>query len=514
MSWRAKSFEVLPALRVGGKPLRRALRTVTTAWMFGVVWMSCISGSQMTLFGRLLGFSDLDFGILGSLPFAATFAQLVAAVLIERTGVRKYRFIYYAAIHRMLWLVVGAVPLLLKPGRAAIATFLAVYTVSNILGQMAMPPWQTWMADLIPRRIRGRYLADRRIWTLPIQIFSVLVAGLILDQNTVAGAPMTIAAQPALLVTISALFAIGAVFGTIDVLLFLRVREIVSPPLLRPSAARRKRWVSLTSGVSETFGAIRAAFTDRVFRNYALYGATIAFSMTVGGQFFWLNALENLGYSKLGANAVFLVCGAVTSLLTARLWGRLIDSWGRRPILILATVGVVFSPAGWFLIPPGRMFLAYLFGVLACMVGGAMWSAINLAQISTIWGFSETSGRSKYVAAAAVVAAIGGFAGGLTGGAIAQTLRFMQADPIYLGPFPLINYHVNFLASMCARALSLIWLIGMPDQHARPFRDVLRQIRFNAYNNVMPRLFGPVRAWTRFLQQRRSARERRPPRPG
>ena len=91
-------------------------------------------------------------------------------------------------------------------------------------------------------------------------------------------------------------------------------------------------------------------FYDCVF-NYSLYGATIAFSMTVGGFFFVRNAMENIGYSSFGTNIVFMVSGVVASLLTARLWGRLRDRWGRRPGLILCTAGVVFSPIGWFVIP-------------------------------------------------------------------------------------------------------------------------------------------------------------------
>ena len=504
MSLRKKSFEMLPALRLRGRPLRSALRTVTIAWMFGVVWMSCISGSQMTLFGRLLGFSDMDFGIFGAVMYAATLAQLVASIIIERTGLRKYIFIYFACGQRLLWLAIAAVPLLLKPGRAAVATFMIIYGIGGVLAHVSTPAWQTWMGDMIPRRIRGRYLASRWLWTLPIQIVVVLVAGWVLDLTTVPG-PMVAERQTLLLRTISVLFAVAAVFGTIDVLLFLRMREIVSPPLLNGRNGHRKRSLAgVVSGLREVAGAIADAFRDRVFRHYALYGATMAFGMIVGGQFFWLNSLENLGYSKLGANFVFLVCGAATSLLMARPWGKLIDRWGRRPVLILATIGVVFSPVGWLVIPPGSRLLAYLLGVASCALGGAFWSGINLAQIGVIWGFAETPGRSKYMAAAAVVAAAGGFAGGLAGGWLAQGLGYLQASPLQVGPFRWINYHFNFLASMVARAAALAWLIGMPDPHAKPFRDMMRQIRFNAYNNVMPRLFWPLRAAGQWWSQRRA----------
>ena len=63
MPWRRQSYEVLPALSVRGRALRQSLRTVTQAWMLGVVWRACISGSQMKVFCRMLGFEDLHFGL-------------------------------------------------------------------------------------------------------------------------------------------------------------------------------------------------------------------------------------------------------------------------------------------------------------------------------------------------------------------------------------------------------------------------------------------------------------------
>lgn len=504
-------------MSVRRRDLRSSLRTVTIAWMFGIVWMACISGSQMTLFCRMLGFTNRDFGILAAIPWAATLAQLVASVAIERTGLRKYPVIFYASAHRLLWLAIALVPFVLNPGRGAVVMFMTIFGTSCVLAHMSVPRWHMWMSDLIPRRIRGRYFAARSLWTLPIQVVVVIAAGILLDRAVISDAPMTVQAQPVLLWTICGIFAVAAVFGAVDSLLHLRIREIVSPALADHPLVRRKG--SLLAGISksliEPVRIIVGSFRDRNFRHYAIYCATITFSMTVSGQFFWLNALENIGYSKLGANIVFLVCGAVSSLLMVRLWGRLVDRWGRRPILILATVGVVFIPILWLLIPsaravPGHMslalpsgfpavkisvhiLLAYIIGAASCMLGGALWAGVTLAQTGIVLGFSETAGKSKYMAAAAVAAASGGFAGGLTGGEIAEFFEYLQKKPICFGPFQWINYHMTFLAALAGRVAAIFCLIGMPDPGAKSFRDVVRQMRFNAYNNVMTRMFWRIR---------------------
>lgn len=521
------------------------------AWMFGIAWMSSISGSLMTTFCRLVGFQDYHFGIFTAIAYAATLAQLPAAIYIERTGVRKYSFIWGAAIHRMLWLLIAAVPLAIMPGKAAIWCFLAVYAVSTLLAHYASPPWQTWMGDLIPRRIRGRYFADRSVWTIPVQVVVVMVAGWLLDRATIVYPPPASAQamltsmlclttnslgqampalaafpiglqqgltqttllagvinppvlsgldlmrqQPLLLLPVCAIMAAGAIFGTIDILLFLRLREIVSPPLLAYEPARRTRanpLLALWKKIAQPASLIIGAFKDRVFRHYALYGATVAFSISVCDQYFWLNALENCHFSKMGTNIVFMVIGALSGMLMAKPWGKLIDRWGRRPILILGTIGTIFSPAGWFFIIPdtNHMVVPYLLGAASCVLGGATWTAVGLAQMNIIIGFSDTSGRSRFMAAAAVVAAAGGALGGLAGGFLAQSLNFINpAHPLMVGPFPWVNYHFNFMASIVVRALAIFWLIGMPEPGAKPFGMLMREIWLNIYSNVK---FWPAR---------------------
>ena len=162
MSWRSKSYEVLPALSVRGPELRRALRTATTAWMFGVVWLACTAGSRVTFFGRMLGFDDFHFGMMSAIPFAATFGQLIAVILIERSGLRKYQFLHCGFIHRAMWIVIAAIPFVLPvPSKWAVWTMLAALGISWLLAALSIPAWMTWMGDLIPRRIRGRYFATR-----------------------------------------------------------------------------------------------------------------------------------------------------------------------------------------------------------------------------------------------------------------------------------------------------------------------------------------------------------------
>ena len=208
MVLRRKSYDELPALSVRRADLRQSLRLVTLAWVFGVLWSTCVTGSRMTNFCKMLGLSEFQFGLLASMPFLATFGQLPASILIERTGLRKYLFIYCVALSRMLWILVAAIPLVFgvissgRPSQAAAWTMLAALWAVWFLGAIGTPAWWTWMGDLIPRRIRGRYMAARSRISKVIQVPAVIALAVWMDHATVVGADgsisMTAAGKPPL----------------------------------------------------------------------------------------------------------------------------------------------------------------------------------------------------------------------------------------------------------------------------------------------------------------------------
>ena len=462
------------------------MRTTTVAWMFGVVWLACVSGSHVKVFARMLGFNDFAFGLMAALPFLATFAQILASLLIERTGLLKFQFLQCATIHRLCWLAVAAIPLVMPlPSTGATAALLLILAASSLMNALAAPAWLTWMGRLIPRRVRGRYFANRARLAMIVQAVVVITAGLIMDHVYDPSMGDDATAQPIVLKITCVFFVLAAVFGVIDILLFRKVPEVLP---VKPTPA-----ASLKLG-----DFFIAPLRDRAFRSYVLYGGTMAFSLTVSGWFFWLNAMENLGFGSLATNVLFLVIGPLAGILSARFWGKAVDRWGRRPVLILATVGAVVALLPWFLLSEhtfGGSAGAYVVAALACLLGGAVWTGINLAEIGIVLGFADGNGQSRYVAAAAVLISIGGFLGGVVGGAITQALQSLQAEPIRLGPLVWNNWHAAFAISALARVLAVLWLIGMPEPTATPTRILVRTMRANAYNVMRSRVFFPLRVF-------------------
>jgi len=559
VSWKRKSFDELPALSVRGSELRRYLRTITLAWVFGSVWMVSVAGSRMTNYARMLGFENRHFGILAALPFVANLAQLAATVVIERTGLRKFQFLQCAILHRLLWLGIAAIPLVLPlPSAPAVWTMLGLFAVSSFLASFGAPAWWSWMGDLIPRRIRGRYLATRALVSTAVRLPVVIGLALLLDAVTRAGEPraITAAGEPLLLWVTMGVFAVAGVFGTVDILLFRRLREVVRStydrfrePQVRIVVARPAgRGLLGAAGYALRYGGAAARelllqpLSDRVFRRYVAFGMAVAFAMAVGAQFYWLNSLENLGFSQFATDVLFLVFAPLAAMGSLRPLGRLVDRWGRRPVLMLGMFLACFSvlpyffasrhlpPAtgvidtvnaacgwlggllgrgGWRPLGPAAPVSAWLIMALSPTFGGIGWTAVALGQQGIILGFSDGKGGSKYVAAFTALSSVGGVVGGLCGGEVAEALGHLQDHPLRLGPFLWNNWHATFVLSLAARIVSLLLLVGMPDPGSRRVRDMMRLMRANVYNNVMPRLAGLLRPF-----QGRYRRRGGPPSPG
>lgn len=547
MFWRQKTYDELPALAIRGSKLREMLRVVTIAWMYGIVWMTFVSGSHVKIFANMLGFTDFTFGLLTAVGYLATIGQLFAAVIIETTGLKKYQFVYFGTAHRLLWLLIAMIPLVLPtPSSLAVGAMLVVMGSSSLFAALSSPACMTWLGDIIPRRIRGRYFANRFLYSRPVQIAVVILLGVLLNIYHDRNLPETAAAQPMLLYIICGIFAVAALFGAADILLFRKVPESLrcvpdapAKPLFVFDAAPPTWWNPLS--VVRYSGKLVCAMVpqllidplrDRVFRDYVLYGSTLTFAMGVPGWFFWKNATENLGFGPLGANLLFLVISPVLGLLGAKKWGSAIDRWGRKPVLMIASIGTWLSVMPWFfaardtphpaiaerwlnaasawagglfghegytLVTPDFPLGAYMVAIFASIFGGVAWTGVQLAQQNVILGFSDGQGRSKYIAATSVLTSIGGVLGGVVGGLVAGGLEGLLKShgltAIQVGPFRWNQWHATFAISWVTRMAAILWLIHMPEPNAASTRSIVKYLTANVYNTVAAWLFYPLRVF-------------------
>jgi MFS family permease len=459
---------------LGGPPLRRAMSVVTVAWLFGSVWMHGLAGAPLTHFAAALGATNFEFGLMAAIPFVAALAALPASVLIDRTGQRKLIFLIALYVNRLMWVPIAVVPWWIVhrfgPGHmhTAVMVFLVLLMVMNVGGSIGGPAWVSWMADLVPSRLRGRYFARRRQWGICSAIPAALIGGWALD----AYAGTNVAGDVLLMCAV--LFMIATVFGAADVAMFHFVPHTPKPrprqPLLRTFA-----------------GPLR----NKRFAFFCLCSAILWFAIAGQGQFVNKFLIERLHVGSVSVQMIVLVGPLLATLLVLPIWGRVIDRYGKRPAMMIAIVGLVPVGFGWCFLSGGT---ALSCGLLAAL-GAVCWTGVEVANFNLTLEFSGTDrtsgGGSAYIAVHSVIVNTAGCMGGLFYGSVAEYLADWHAVAPVLGRMTF--YEALFAISAALRLLAIAPLLLVKEPAAKPTVYALRFMVGHLYNNVVGAVMLPMR---------------------
>ncbi|MEM7624334.1 MAG: MFS transporter [Planctomycetota bacterium] len=477
--------------------LRRQLGWIVVAWMFGSLWMWTISGAAMTQFARGLGLPDWGFGLLAALPFIGTLFQLPASWVQERFGRRKAWFMTTLTLSRVLWITVALIPWIVPAswGGARWAVMLGMIGVSWIAGQMGTPAFMSWYSDLVPRRVRGRYTAQRNTMTLPLALVATVGVGWWLWSAEGAGASGEGAASADLLTIASLIIGFAGLAGTIDIVCFVWVRD--------PKPSRGHRDTDLR-------GLLLGPLKDRNFRRYLAYNFTLMLGLGFLGQYVWLFVFDGAGVSALEANLMLVAVPMIIRAVAYPVWGRLVDRLGKKPVLLIAGGMFVFGPVGWLLVTPELIWPGYL---LTC-ISPLAWPGLEIANFNFMLGMAETRkgqrGGTAYVAVNSIVIGVGGALSGLMGGVIAGAIPGFRVEWVLdvpwlmgfeAGAAVVVTYHgVLFLVSMGFRVAALIWASTLHEPRATGTRDALRYMTAALYSNVRQGVLMPTRVVGRASQ--------------
>jgi MFS family permease len=447
--------------------LKKSLSMVTLAWMFGSAWMYITTGAALTRFAKLLEMPKFGFGLLAAMPFGAALVQLASSYVIERYGHRKRIVLIAGITHRALWLIIAGIPWFV-PHAWWWQSLLIAFTLSSLFTHFAAPAWMSWMADLIPSRIRGRYFSRRMQIGQLTGIVVTLVIGYVLDVADVINIDV-------FQKTISALFVVAGIFGIIDFLCHLPVPE---PKGHIPDAGVKFHQL------------IRKPLADRNFRRFLYYTVTLTFAIGYVGQFVWLYVFDEVGMSNFQANLMLVAVPLTVMAVSYPIWGRLIDRLGRKPVLIIAGVMIIHGAASWIFVTSEK----WWFGYLTVMVATFAWPGVELANLNILLGLMESkSGKrqgSIYSAVNSMAISLAGIISGIFGGTIAQLLQGWRTT---FFNWPITYHGVLFLISALLRLSALFWVWNLEEPYAFTTRQALRYMWFNIYSNVQQSIFMPAR---------------------
>jgi MFS family permease len=462
---------------------RQAMKLVTVAWVFGNFWVSTVWPGTVTItrLGQELGANAYHFGLIAAMPFFAPVLSIFSSMWIDRSGDRKTIFLRWVLWHRYLWFAIAAVPVVLLwfdnslfTRDVALLAVLSLILAQWLIHSVGSPAWISWMADLVPDRLRGRYFARRRQWGILSGIAAALIAGWALQYLAPRDGSFDDGADFRAVLVCGALIGVAAIAGVLDIWLFRYVPHV--PPIRQ---VKPKLW--------DTVGA---ALRNRNFMAFTLYLGVMHFTVAPLGQFFMLFLDESLRVSDLNKQLMLQVAPMLAQLSVLFLLGRMVDRVGRKPMFAIASVGLVPVGVGWCFMLYGHLWLGFVLAAL----GAILWAGIEVANLSLVMQMSSTAsedgkpaGGSGYWAVNVVVFSLSGFAGGLSAGWFVETLKTAQVSVWWLPtPRPFGVYELLFLALVLIRFAAIVVMLPfLKEPEAAPTGRALRVIAAEMYAGVL-----------------------------
>src|SRR5216684_1833057 len=401
--------------------------------------------------------TDDQSAVRRSLPISAQVVQVPSAWLTRVHGSRRTA-LWAIGVARQLPLVLVILPWLPVPETAQRTILLAVAAASSLLAVAGNNAWTSWMGELVPDRVRGRYFGRRTAFCALGSTLGALGAGLALDHarpGAGAGAVLSLLALA------------SCAFGAITVALLRRQHEprahLVPPEPTLADALRP--W---------TEPAARGALTFHI---------AWAAACGLAAAFYPIHMIANL---RMGFACMALYNGAIAAvrMLTAPLWGRALDRVGARPVLVACCFGLSVSPVIW-LFPREDVLWPLALDAVLC---GVLLAGQGLASFSLPLNLSSRGTRPFHLAAFAAAAGIATGLASAAGGALAHVL---PAHVGFLGR-TLVGSQLLFLMGGGLRLCAAVLALRIVEPGARPVQALGRLALDGALRRQRPPRLDPA----------------------
>ena len=446
------------------------------------VFAACAGGGVLTAWALQLGASPLVIGLLAALPVASNVLNLPAAWLTHVVG-RKPLAVAAIGASRLVYLPLVAFPFLSLGDATRLRLFITLVAVTAVLAVIGNNAWIAWMSDLVPASVRGRFFGRRTMFLTLAGAISSLGAGLVLDALSSRGLKGE---------ALAGLAAVACLAGLVSVWLLLRQHE----PVPVTASAEDDGW-----------SAVTACLGDRTTRSFLWYQLAWNAAVASVGGFISFHMLVNLkmGFAQVAAHGVAV---AVVRIAAAPLWGRVVDRFGARPVLVLCSFGVTVVPVIWMLPTPDQLWPI----ALEALISGLLWGGHGIALVDLSVALAPRCGRPFYLAAFATAGGLGFAVVSICAGLLASLLPARFA---LLG-FSWTAIHILLMISALARAGAAVLAVRIQEANTCGVPELLRTMTRELPKAVTVKRLPVPKPWAVFQLTLRNATargRRRPPDP-
>ncbi|WP_310481783.1 MFS transporter [Chamaesiphon sp. VAR_48_metabat_403] len=402
--------------RIPTTEIRRSLVASSIDGVFAAIYSNLTSGVLLSNFLIKLQANSFEVGILAAIPMLANVVQPLGAWWGDRAQSRRN---YCASVNipaRCVWILLAIGIALytqhLLDDRATILWTMVVVSVSHLLGGLGSATWLSWMADLVPSKLRGRYFSIRNTAANLTSLIVVAIAGF-----WVANYPSgeIEAYQIAL--------GVAIVAGIISMFYQWQMVDI-SPSRHEVATADRFEDNSILVPATPDLdspqhpSAIATFLQDRHFLGFTICFSAWMFALNLSAPFFNLYLLQDL---EIDVSWVTLYNSLTSAANLALLipFGRWSDRIGTRIPLVVMGLVMAVLPLLWLGVGKDAFSLWLGLPLLFILNGGAS-AAIDLCINNLQIEIAHDRHQAQYFGINAALGGISGFLGTCLGGILAN----------------------------------------------------------------------------------------------
>lgn len=426
------------------------------------------TGAFLVALALLLGASNLQIGLLASLPTLTNVFQLISIWLVRRYNNRRAISVICSIIARLPLVIVGALPFFVTGSIQLIIIFLFFY---YLFGSIAGPSWNAWMKDLVPEGQLGSFFSRRSSHMQILNVVLSLSLAFLVDYIKNAHPQYELA-------TYSIMFITAGVFGLSGAIFLLsRTPE--------PQSFLAKENI---------FKLLKRPLKDNNFRRLLMFNSAWVFALNIAIPFFTVFMLREMNLSMAYVIALTVV-SQLCSIFTIRMWGRFSDRYSNKTVLAITAPLYILCIVGWcFVGIYSRFFANMILLVIIHIFTGVATAGINLSLTNIGLKLAPKEHSIVYLSTKNIITAIFSSIGPIVGGLLADYFgnRSLVINAEWVGPkfskvLHLVSLHdMNFLFLIGAvlAFISLELLVRVKEVGEVEKTTVVRIMRSSIKNNL------------------------------
>ena len=399
-------------------------------------------GPFMIAFAVSLGASNFIIGLIGAIGPLAQILQLPTVFVVERMRARKLLVFILGVLYRACWVVVAAVPFFVPPN-LRIPALLIILTVIFSLSSVSASAYLSWIRDVVPERIMGKFFSKKMAFATGITAVVSLIGALGIDTYTKWFEDESQA--------YGFLFLTGSACGFVGLYFLARIPES-----------------RMHSSIGQGFGRLLfEPLRDKNYRALMTFLSLWVFATNFAGPFFTVYMLRRLEFS-MALILSLTVISQLFNIVALRIWGRLADRFNNRSIMTVAGPVFLLCLLVWPLMSMTSGGFSLLFAVLFHAMTGIASAGIGLCAGNLTLSLAPRGRATAYLA---IISLVQGMAA-----AIAPLIAGLAADAFDRHRMAItFRWHYEGLSALICGFYAMHRLMAVHEEGGAPSREVQRE---------------------------------------